>query len=209
MKKSDKKSTGIFIKPIGLLIIVISSIFASAVLVHLILSIFPRLSRENFAFLDAGLMSVILFPVIYYLVFDPLKSYIRELEQSEEALQVSEAKYRSLVETTDDSIYLVNRNCEYLFMNAKHRSRMGFFGDEYGGRAYGEFHSPEETQEFTEEVNKVFETGQSLQHEHRSQRDGKYFLRTLSPVKGPDRAVFAISVVSKNVDKVKQTDIWQ
>ncbi len=208
MKKFNKSTTGIFIKPIGLLIIITASIFASGVLVDLIVSVLPRLSRENFAFVDAGLMTVILFPVIYYLVFDPLKSYIRELEQSEEALQVSEAKYRSLVEATDDSIYLVNERCEYLFMNATQKSRLGFFGDEYTGMSYGDFHTPEETEEFTGEVKKVFGTGRSLQHEHRSQRDGKYFLRTLSPVRGPDGAVFAISVVSKNVSRVKQTDPW-
>ncbi len=208
MKESDKRSTGIFIKPIGLLIIIIASIFASGVFVDFILSVFPGLSRENLTFLHAGLMAVVLFPVMYYLVFDPLRAYIKELEASEKALQVSEAKYRSLVETTDDSIYLVNRNCEYVFMNAKHRSRMGFFGDEYAGRAYGEFHTQEETRELAEEVNKVFETGRSLQHEHRSQRDGKYFLRTLSPVKGPDRTILAISVVSKDVNRVKQVDTW-
>lgn len=208
MEKNNKKSTGIFIRPIGLLIIIIASIFASVVFVDLVLAIFPRLSRENFAFFDAGLMSVILFPVIYYLVFDPLRSYIKELEEAGRALEVSEAKYRSLVETTDDSIYLVNRDCNYLFMNEKHRTRMGFFNDEYEGRAYGEFHSAEETRDFAEEVNKVFETRQSLQHEHRSQRDGMYFLRTLSPVKGPDREVFAISVVSKNVSKIKPPDIY-
>jgi PAS domain S-box-containing protein len=149
------------------------------------------------------LLTVILFPVIYYLAFEPLKSYIEELKRSEETLQESEAKYRSLVETTDDSIYLVNRKCEYLFMNAKHRSRLFFlFDEEYVGKTYGDFHSPEETKVFGEKVNKVFETGESLQHEHRSQRDGHCFLRTLSPIKGPNREVVAVSVVSKDISEL-------
>jgi PAS domain S-box-containing protein len=167
------------------------------------------LSLDKFAIVDAGLLTIILFPVIYYFVFQPLTSYIDEVEQSKEALQVNEAKYRSLVETTDDSIYLVNRTCEYLFMNAKHRSRMGFSGEEYIGKSYGDFHSPEETKVFTEEVNKVFETGESLQQEHRSRRDDTFFLRTLSPTKGPNGAIFAVSVVSKDVAKVKkQANVW-
>jgi len=207
MKKNDERS-GIIIKPITLLLIITATIFASATLVDLILSIFPLLSLDKFTLLDAGLLTFLLFPVIYYFVFEPLTSYIDEVEQAKEALEVSEAKYRSLVETTDDSIYLVNMNCEYLFMNAKHRSRMGFFSEEYVGRAYGELHSPEETKIFTEEVKKVFTTGESLQHEHRSQRDDTYFLRTLSPIKGSDGEIFAVSVVSKNVTKVKQVDIW-
>jgi PAS domain S-box-containing protein len=207
MKKNDERP-GLVIKPITFLIIITATIFASATLVDLILSIFPPLSLDKFTLLDAGLLTIMLFPVIYYFVFEPLTSYIYEVEQSKEALAVSEAKYRSVVETTDDSIYLVNMNCEYLFMNAKHRSRMGFFGEEYVGRAYGEFHSSEETKIFTEEVKKVFATGEPLQHEHRSKRDDTFFLRTLSPLKGTNNEIFALSVVSKNVTKVKQTNLW-
>jgi hypothetical protein len=91
-------------------------------------------------------------------------------------------------------------------MNAKHRSRLFFlFDEEYVGKAYADFHSPEETKVFGEKVNKVFETGESLQHEHRSQRDGHCFLRTLSPIKGPNREVVAVSVVSKDISELPRT----
>jgi len=198
-----------FIRPIELLIIITASIFASGALIELILSVFPPLSLQLFALLDAVLLTIILFPIIYYLAFEPLKSYIEELKRSEGTLQESEARYRSLVETTDDSIYLVNSKCEYLFMNAKHRSRLFIlFDEEYVGRTYGDFHSPEETNVFSEKVNKVFETGEALRHEHRSQRDDHYFLRTLSPIKGPNREVVAVSVVSKDIGKQPHSLEW-
>jgi PAS domain S-box-containing protein len=205
MKKNGRKSTGFFIRPIELLIIVTASIFGSGALVDLILSLFPSLSVQTFALVDAVLLTVILFPVIYYLAYEPLKSYIEELKLTEETLEESEAKYRSLVETTDDSIYLINRKCEYLFMNTKHQSRLDIlFDKEYVGRNYGDFHSPEETKVFSEKVNKVFETGEPLHHEHRSQRDGHYFLRTLSPIKGPNNEVVAVSIVSKDITELKK-----
>lgn len=200
MGKNGRTSTGFFIRPIELLIFITASVFGSGALVNLILSIFPFLSMQMFALLDAAFLTVILFPIIYYLAYQPLTLYIEELKRTEETLQGSEAKYRSLVETTDDSIYLVNRKCEYLFMNAKHQSRLSFiFDTEYVGRAYSEFHSPEETKVFSDEVSKIFETGEPVQHEHRSQRDGHYFLRTLSPIKGPNKEVVAVSVVSKDI----------
>jgi PAS domain S-box-containing protein len=212
MNKNDRTSSGFYVRPIELLIMITASIFGSGALASLILSIFPSFSVQTFALLDAMLLTVILFPVIYYLAYEPLKLYIEELKRTEETLQGSEAKYRSLVETTDDSIYLVNRKCEYLFMNAKHRSRLFFlFDQEYVGRTYSDFHSPEETTVFSEKVNKVFETGESLQHEHRSQRDGHYFLRTLSPIKGPNKEVVAVSVVSKDISvlpRLKGQDIF-
>ncbi len=205
MKRNSRISTGFFIRPIELLIIITASIAVSGFLVDFILSIFPSLSLQTFALVDAILLTVILFPLIYYLAYAPLKSYIEELRRTEEELQGSEAKYRSLVETTDDSIYLVNRKCEYLFMNAKHQSRLSFLSDkEYVGRAYSDFHSPEEKKVFSEKVNEVFETGKPLQHEHRSQRDGHYVLRTLSPIKGPNNEVVAVSVVSKDITELKK-----
>ncbi len=205
MKINRRTSTGWFIRPIELLIIITAGIFGSAALVDLFLSIFPDLSVQTFALLDAALLTVILFPLIYYFAFEPLKSYIEEVKRSEETLRESEEKYRSLVETTDDSVYLVNRKCEYLFMNTKHRSRLlVLFDSEYVGRAYGDFHSPDETKVFSEKVAKVFETGEALQHVHRSQRDGHYFLRTLSPVKRPNGEVVAVSVVSKDITKLKK-----
>ena len=137
----------------------------------LILSFFSPLSLIREIFLDAWMLSLILVPVIYYLVFKPfasqiealkwsektLLSSIEALKRSEEALLMSEERYRSIVETTDDSIYLVDGNYKYLYMNEKHRKRMGFSGGEYVGRCFSEFHSDTETRDFIEKVDTVFQ----------------------------------------------------
>jgi diguanylate cyclase (GGDEF)-like protein/PAS domain S-box-containing protein len=128
---------------------------------------------------------------------------ITERTDAERALLESEEKYRSLVESTQDSIYLVDKNYAYLYMNKKHARRMGFSGREYVGRAYKEFHTPEETAAFVGDVSKVFETGQSMQLEHRSRRDDRYFLLTLSPVKGGDGKPVAVTIVSKDITGLK------
>ena len=120
-------------------------------------------------------------------------------EREQEAIWESEEKYRSLVESTEDSIYLIDRDYRYLFMNNKHLSRFGLPIDEVIGRTYGAFHSEEETKEFANKVTEIFETGKSLWYEYSSQRDGGHFLRTLSPVKGPDGRTTAVTVVSKNI----------
>jgi PAS domain S-box-containing protein len=135
-----------------------------------------------------------------------LSENIARRRKAEESLKKSEEKYRSLVESTDDSVYLVNGNCQYLYMNKKHIDRMGFSGDEYIGRGYSEFHTPEETDAFVKEIGDVFKTGEPLQHEHRSRRDGRFFLRTLSPVKGPDARAIAVNVVTKDITKLKEME---
>ncbi|HXX57148.1 MAG TPA: PAS domain-containing protein [Thermodesulfovibrionales bacterium] len=201
-----RESKGISIQPIGLLLILIASIFATSAFVNLLLSIFSPLSIDlKFSLLDSGLLVVILFPVVYYLVYEPLTSSIKGLARSEEALQESEEKFRSLVETTDDAIYVVNRNCEYLFMNARHRGRMNvLFEGEYRGKNFSEFHGAEDSAVFSEKVNDVFNTGEPLQQELRSKKDGRYFLRTFSPIKGPGKEVRAVSIVSREITMLKK-----
>jgi diguanylate cyclase (GGDEF)-like protein/PAS domain S-box-containing protein len=139
------------------------------------------------------------------LAHDKIEKEKIEKEQVESSLQNTEAKYRSLVESTEDSIYLVDRDHRYLFINKKHLARMGL-GGEYVGQLYSKFHSPEETGKFTEHVDRVFKTGESCQSEHQSNRDGRYFLQTLSPIKDQDGNIAAITVISKDISDRKRME---
>lgn len=132
-----------------------------------------------------------------------LENEITERRNAEEALKKNEEQYRSLVESTEDSIYLLDRNYQYIFMNKKHITRMGFSGNGYLGHAYSEFHSSDETKWLIEKANNVFNTGESVRHEHKSSRDGRYFLLTLSPIKNPDGTVEAVTVLSKDITDYK------
>lgn len=135
-----------------------------------------------------------------------LQREIADRTQAEEALRASEEKYRSLA-TTADSMYIVDKECKYLFMNEKHLSRFAMPLDEIVGKPYGRFHTRKATKDFTEKVNRVYTTGESIQDEYKSKRDNQYFLRTFSPVK--DRAgkeTVAITVASKNITERKKVE---
>jgi diguanylate cyclase (GGDEF)-like protein/PAS domain S-box-containing protein len=130
----------------------------------------------------------------------------KELEKSEKLIKVNEARYRSLVESTDDSIYLIDRNYRYLFMNKKHLSRMKLSDDQYMGKSYSHYHSPEESKLFKEKADNIFTTGISAQYEYKSLRDGRYFLQTYSPVKDQGDRINAVTVVSKDISERKQME---
>jgi diguanylate cyclase (GGDEF)-like protein/PAS domain S-box-containing protein len=134
---------------------------------------------------------------------EQLEMEIAKQGKADRELRASEEKYRSLVESTDDSIYLVDRDYRYLFMNKKHGARLGVSRDEVLGQEYGKYHSAEETEWFVKSVGKVFETGKSFYEEHRSPRDGRHFLLTLSPVKAEDESIEAVTVNSKEITERK------
>jgi len=130
---------------------------------------------------------------------------ITERKEAERMLQESEEKYRSLASSID-VMYLVDKDCRYLFMNEGFLSRLGLALGDVEGKSYDDFHSGEDAREFTEIVSRIFKTGQAVQHEHKSERDDKYFLRSLSPVKDSDGRTIAVTVVSKDITKRKRAE---
>ena len=127
---------------------------------------------------------------------------ITERKEAERMLQESEEKYRSLASSTD-VMYLVDKDCRYLFMNEGFLSRLGISLGDVEGKSYDEFHSEEDAREFMEIISRIFKMGQAIQHEHKSERDDKYFLRSLSPVRDSEGRTIAVTVVSKDITKRK------
>ncbi|MFC1840484.1 PAS domain S-box protein [Thermodesulfobacteriota bacterium] len=127
-------------------------------------------------------------------------------KETEKALWKSEEKYRSLVESSDDSIYLVAEDLTYLFMNGRHLSQYGGETEKVIGRNYAEFHFENEIRDFANRVQTVFDTGRSLSYEYQSERNGGYYLRSLSPVKDSGGETKAVTVVSRDVTERKRAE---
>jgi PAS domain S-box-containing protein len=118
----------------------------------------------------------------------------------------NEERYRSLIESIDDSLYLVDADCTYIFVNKIQLSRLGKEPQEVAGRKYSEFHSADDTKIFLRKVQEVLQTGCSVRYEHKSRTDGKYFLRTLSPIEEPSGKTKAVLTVSKDITVLKHAE---
>lgn len=128
---------------------------------------------------------------------------MNERKKADENLRNSEEKYRSLVESTDDFIYMVDRDCNYLFINSKHLKKLGITN--YMGRNYRDFHSVNETNRFTQSVSHVFEKGFPEQHEY--EYEGVWRSQTLSPSKDPKTGtVTAVTIISTDITSRKRIE---
>lgn len=75
---------GFINKPISLLLSVVGAVFVLEVLIMILLMYLPPLTAFQETFLDSTLLSIILFPVLYLLIFRPIRIHIELRRQAEE-----------------------------------------------------------------------------------------------------------------------------
>jgi diguanylate cyclase (GGDEF)-like protein/PAS domain S-box-containing protein len=137
---------------------------------------------------------------------DAGKDHVDELAALKQELERSREAFRSLIDSTEDSIYLVDRDGRYQLVNRHHAARLGRPVDALVGQSYGEFHTAEKTAEFADIIAKVICAGASARQEHWSARDARWFLRTFSPVRDRGGATVAVTVVSKDITDLKRLE---
>src|SRR3990170_8409814 len=93
-----------------LLVIITIAIFAAETVVMFLLSVFPPLSITAEMLVDSFILVVLVFPLLYFFLFNPLVLHITERESAHEALLASEAKYRNLTEGLSEVIYSAKPN---------------------------------------------------------------------------------------------------
>jgi PAS domain S-box-containing protein len=96
-----------------LLVLLTGSVFLIELLVTLFLEILPPMHRTAILLLDATLLSTLIFPVFYFLVYRPLTKNIAELRQAEENLRTVSVAFESkdpiLITDADANILRANR----------------------------------------------------------------------------------------------------
>jgi len=187
-------------------LVALVTIFIAEALLMLVLALLPPLPSLVIALLDASLLVTVVFVIFWPQLKKEITFQNTRFSEAQETLRKSEERYRALVESSEDSIYLVNRRYCYTFINQKHLKRLGYKAGDFLGRPYSNFHSEEETRKFEAAVDEVFATGKSIQQEHQSVRDNRYFLRTLSPVRNDDGSISAVTVISKQITKQKEME---
>ncbi len=146
--------------------------------------------------------------MIQSLTYEELGHRIKDLEQKIHQMEISGNQYRYLVDSTSDSLYLVDEEGRYLFINDNHLHRLNLPAEKIVGYSYKDFHSPQQSQDFTKKVKQVFATGQSIQDEHQSPNKTEYFLRTFSPVRenGDSSKKIAVAIVSKDITERRRAE---
>jgi PAS domain S-box-containing protein len=191
-------------------------VFVSMLAVMFVYELTKQILNPSITLWESHAVTILFTSIIaVILIYFPFRSTYREHQKAQDALRLqllaeekfrkSEMQYRSFVESAEDSIYTVDRECRYLLINTRHLARRGLSPDIYSGRPYGDFHSAEETRVFTAQVQRVLDSKRPVQDEY--EQNGRYYIRKLNPVTDPAlNEVIAVTVISSDITDSKTTE---
>lgn len=135
-----------------------------------------------------------------------LNTFIRQVvrwKQTEEAHQYAETNFRTIVEATEDSVYMIDRHYRYLYINKPHQKRLGILGEDYESKMYRDIHSEDENKRFINSMSQVLTHSNFYLEEY--EKEGRYYYRKFIPIKYQSSSqVLAVTVVSTDItDRVR------
>ncbi len=133
---------------------------------------------------------------------------ITEWRNAQIALKESEEKYRSLVESSEAMISIVDKDCRFLFANDRRADFFETTKEDIIGKTIDRFYNTDNADSFNQKVQKVFSEKENYVYEARVMMAGKEFwLRVnMHPVLDSEGEVKAIMVNTTDITKSKETE---
>lgn len=117
-----------------------------------------------------------------------------------------EATLRLLVEKTDDLIIVYDKEGRYQYFNAP--AKFGIKPGEVVGKKPSDFLPPEEAKQCLENVNQVFQSGETVTCENKISWKGEtiWLLEKIFPLHGPDGRIETVAKISRDITSRKKAE---
>ncbi|UCG80196.1 MAG: PAS domain S-box protein [Desulfobacterales bacterium] len=137
-----------------------------------------------------------------------VKEKTQDLERYARRLRRSEERYRSLVESADDMIYTIDRDCNVLSINRYWTRLTGQQAEEVIGKNIMDIMEYKAPDDVCSIVGKAFETSETFAHEERVKMGTReYWLDTkYKPVLTDGDQISAVLVISRDVTEQKMIE---
>ncbi|MEW6326731.1 MAG: PAS domain S-box protein [Thermodesulfobacteriota bacterium] len=169
------------------LIIVIGSILVAETLVMFFLALLPPLSPNLVAFLDAFLLAVVTFPVLYLALFRPLVRQITETQRVERQLRKAYEFSEAIIKTIPFGMDIVDEEGRIVYLSDKLKAALG--NDAIGKTCPAVYRAGREACEDCP-VKQRIPVGETRSVEVEGILDGKTFLITYTGMVQENKKVF-------------------
>src|SRR5687768_11765629 len=103
--------------PLWLFLTVIAGIFLAEVVAMNVVQAMKPMPYYQVTLIDAGIMTILIFPVLYLLTFRPLLRHIDERRQAEESLLRSRDLQEKFFDSIDTLIAYMDRDFKFIHVN--------------------------------------------------------------------------------------------
>ena len=133
---------------------------------------------------------------------------ITEQSRLERALSESEQKYRTLVESADETIITVDRDGAYLFMNKTGAERAGKKPEDYIGKTMWDMFPKQIAERQMDYVRKVIDAGEGMNVTVWTELQGQPHLynATLEPLRDDSGKVVAAMIIARDITDIRQAE---
>jgi PAS domain S-box-containing protein len=142
--------------------------------------------------------------------YQTMEQEVLQRKLTQEQLRKSEEQFRSIFESTTDSIIVWDKNYNYLFANQAAIDHGGISRDEVVGKSIREGlgHIPNVMKLWMGRVDQVFSTGETIRVEDENAIGEKivYSEAILSPLRDSEGKIFAVGVVTRDITGRKEEE---
>jgi len=121
------------VSPIALMGVTVLIVFMSEFIVMLALQAAPQLGPLTEAAVDATLLSVLILPMISFLLIRPLADHIRARQSNEEKLKRSEENVKAIIKNAGEGIVVLDEKMRIQMVNEELLNIFGYSEDELTG----------------------------------------------------------------------------
>ena len=126
------------LSPARLVIIIFALVFIIEVLIMISLFSFTGIPRWITAFIDATVLTVLLFPALYFFVFRPIVLHMEEREKAEDTLREREKFLQQITDGLPVFIAYVDSQQRFRFVNKEYEHWFQVPSSQIVGRSVGE-----------------------------------------------------------------------
>ena len=198
-------------KDFRVFVLLIFCLFLSELLIMLILEFFPKIPSWADALIDATALSIIIFPIIYTLLFKPLKESIANNTENEAKIKNERNLFKALFDNLPDAVYVKDIHFRKILANPIDLQYMGFTSEaDIIGKTDAEIYDTEVSESSYADEREIFQTGISIINKENFFIDNKglkhWMLNSKVPFRNNLNEIIGLVGISREITERKKED---
>jgi PAS domain S-box-containing protein len=198
-------------KDFRVFILLIICLFLSELLIMVILDFFPKIPSWADALIDATVLSILIFPIIYNLLFKPLKESIATNTENEAKIKYERNLFKALFDNLPDAVYVKDNQFRKILANPIDLQYMGFTSEaEIIGKTDAEIYNTEVSESSFADEREIFKTGVAIINKENFFIDNRgmkhWMLNSKVPFRNNNNDIIGLVGISREITERKKEE---